>query len=143
MSADEITGAVADALSMQVEVQQIASWPLASSRFLATARVTAANETLWGHGTGASAAVARTRAVMECLERYAQFGCTAPIAIVQSCESLGARAVSPPALGLYSSGQYAAPGFPCVPFTPHSPLEWLEVEDVFGGPPRLIPVEWI
>src|SRR5207248_2585771 len=25
----------------------------------------------------------------------------------------------------------------------HGPLEWLEVEDVFRGPPRLLPVEWV
>src|SRR5262249_43035312 len=49
-------------------------WPLLSSRFLVTARLQTGDVELTGFGAGPSEEIARCRAVMECLERFAQFG---------------------------------------------------------------------
>ncbi len=82
-------------------------------------------------------------AIMECLERLAQFGTEPENVRVATAESLGEAAISPNAFGLYSDAQYAAPGFPFAPYSKKAPLEWVEVIEVGTEQPRFIPVEFV
>ena len=131
-------------LQMEIEVQSAKTLPLRSSCFNATARTAIAHEIIYGFGTGASAEIAQRRAIMECAERYAQFECRdLPIAAVDTYASLEGRAISPVTCGLYSSAQYAVPGFGFAPFSKSEPLEWIEASNLLTGTRRLLPVEFI
>lgn len=143
-TASDITARVIQVLRMDVEQEASEEWPLKTSRVAATARTSMGDEAVYGYGSGASPEEARLRAVMECAERYAQFGRKeVPPSVTDSFESLMGDAISPDTCGLYSFAQYAAPNFGFVPFTKQTPLEWLEVTDMFSGARRLLPVEFI
>jgi ribosomal protein S12 methylthiotransferase accessory factor len=96
-----------------------------------------------GYGSGASAREASVRAMMECVERQAQFGeLRRPISIAAFTEIADA-AIHPLDLGLYSEAQYRAPGFVCSPFSVDARLEWIEGYELVSGVPALAPVEFV
>src|SRR5947209_619244 len=141
---DDTSRALAKTLQMEVETRADESSPLFSSRFFATARAVTEAEIFYGDGAGLSAQAARHRAVMECAERYAQFGClNPPSAAIGSYAALAGDAINPNACGLYSGAQYAGPDFAPAPFTDEESLEWLEVTNLATGKPALLPVEFI
>ncbi|MBF2063167.1 MAG: YcaO-like family protein [Calothrix sp. C42_A2020_038] len=115
-----------------------------SSYFNATAQVCTDIESIYGFGAGNSEDIAMQRAVMECVERYAQFqpNVSTPT-IIQSYASLQENAILPTACGLYSHAQYTASDFKCVPFSEQMPLQWLEVSEVATNNTKLIPIEFI
>lgn len=142
-SARIVLEAAAATLGIAIEVEAEETWPLDSSRFCATARIQAANETFLGYGVGAAEQAARCQAAMECLERQVQFGCSQPSAVTASAVSLGGDALAVEDCGLYCGAQYAAAEFPFAPFSPQAPLEWLPVHNLLTGERRLVPLEFI
>jgi ribosomal protein S12 methylthiotransferase accessory factor len=124
-----------------------------SSYFSATAQVYTDIESIYGFGTGTSKDTAIERAVMEGVERYAQFqpyisapnqnsDCS-PVTVIDSYASLKENAILPTACGLYSNAQYVAPGFSCVPFSEQMPIEWIEVYEALTNTRKLVPIEFI
>lgn len=87
----------------------------------------------------AEAAIAA--AIGEAAERYC--GKLVPPGLIeasyQELRAGGQRAVSPDRLALYSSEQYATPGFPFVPFTPDLPVRWVRGRDVLDREPVWVP----
>src|SRR5215207_2317508 len=135
---------VAEKVHMEVSVSPAKDSPIRSSSFAATAWMPTALETVYGFGAGPSAELARLRATMECIERYAQFAPqNPPVAVVDTYASLKEIAISPSECGLYSSAQYATQNFGFAPFSEHTPLEWVEVLDLLSGAKRLVPVEFV
>jgi ribosomal protein S12 methylthiotransferase accessory factor len=131
--------------SLRITVQPGASgeWPIRTSPFFASARTLSALESIEGFGSGATPQLARLRAVMECAERYAQFGCLdPPVAVVDSFDSLGTEPIAPTACGLYSARQYSTAGFGLAPFSPSATIEWVAIADLASGARRLLPVEF-
>lgn len=128
-------------LGARLAVTDDAAWPLRTSRYIADA---AGARGLIGCGAGKDREAAATRAVMELVERTAQFAPTSvPVATVDSYLRLGAEALCPEQLGLYSEGQYRAAGSRVTPFVPHQSLEWVQVTEVRTGRRRLVPVEFV
>lgn len=108
---------------------------------MAIASVTVDGRVITGFGAAADQEQARNVAIMECAERWAQFG-RLPKPVVRDCaEALGSDALDPRDFGLYAPHQYATPGL--VPFDPQAPLDWLPVIEVATGAKRLIPVEFM
>jgi ribosomal protein S12 methylthiotransferase accessory factor len=58
-------------------------------------------------------------------------------------EAVQEHALSPLAFGLYASAQYAASDFPCQPFDPTQPIEWIGVTDLLDGTLRWVPCEFV
>lgn len=54
----------------------------------------------------------------------------------------GDDAVDPMALARFTPEQYAAPGFPFVPFTRHLPVRWVEGRRLLSGEPAWIPASY-
>ena len=132
------------ALSIEEQHRPGDSWPIRTAQFFAAATAESSLEVIQGFGSGTTPELARLRAVMECAERYAQFGQVAPpIAAVAPFDSLGQDAISPHACGLYSPRQYATPGFGLQPFSERTPIEWLATSDLETGVGRLLPVEFL
>lgn len=81
------------------------------------------------HGSSfVSEKIARLAAIGECVERYSGNWIDPARLIRASYEQLvakGERAVDPMELVLFSPAQYAAPGFPFVPFTRDLPVHWI------------------
>jgi ribosomal protein S12 methylthiotransferase accessory factor len=143
VSDDCLTDLVAE-LRMDVREEPGADWPLALSRHSCVATIAARSaEPIAGFSCAPTAGDARRRAIMECLERYAQFGCAAPRTIVATEEALGAAAISPEALGLYSEDQYDAPRFPFARYSKEEALEWVALTDVTKQQLRYLPVEFV
>ncbi|HEX6290601.1 MAG TPA: YcaO-like family protein [Herpetosiphonaceae bacterium] len=135
---------IIERLKMEVVVRSTSRSTALLPGFSATARTAIGREPIYGSATGSSPELARRRAVMECVERYAQFGCYAPpVAVVDTYAALMPDAISPLACGLYSAAQYASPDFGLAAFSEQEPLEWLDVVDLTTGAPRLLPVEFI
>lgn len=141
---DTVVAKVVQALSIEEQHRRGDGWPIRTAAFFASARTESSLEPIQGFGSGATPELARRRAVMECAERYAQFGQVAPsIAAVASFDSLGQDAISPHACGLYSTRQYAIPGFGLQPFSERAPLEWVAMSDLESRVRRLLPVEFL
>jgi ribosomal protein S12 methylthiotransferase accessory factor len=133
-----------EALRMTVVPGATGDWPIRSARFFAAARTPSDLELIQGFGSGTTPETARLRAVMECAERYAQFGrLEPPVAAIDSFQSLAEDAIAPTTCGLYSPRQYASPDFGLAPFSEREPLEWLTVTDLASGARRLLPVEFV
>ena len=136
--------AAANDLAVALEVEEDGAWPLPASRSFAKAKLVTKSETLEGFGSAASPTLARTRAVMECVERFAQFANAAPVTTISATgESVEPEAVSPWLCGLYSRAQYATWEFPCEPYSPRDVIEWVQVRDLVRAGTRLLPVEFI
>lgn len=143
-SIDTVVAKVVQALSIEEQHRLGDSWPIRTAPFFASARTESPLEVIQGFGSGTTPEMARLRAVMECAERYTQFGQLTPsIAAVAPFDSLGQDAISPHACGLYSPRQYATPGFGLQPFSERTPLEWLATIDLESGVRRLLPVEFL
>jgi ribosomal protein S12 methylthiotransferase accessory factor len=72
--------------------------------------------------------VARAAAIGECIERYCGNWIDPDALVRASYDELigkGDRAIDPLELVLFSPSQYAAPGFPFVPFTRDLPVQWI------------------
>jgi len=85
-------------------------------------------------GTALTPEEARGKAVGEGLERY----CGA-LAVLRASEPtpwrmLGARALHPAAVPLFSARQYSVPGFPYAPFTEDTPARWVPGTTAAGAP---------
>lgn len=119
-----------------------AAWHLPSSRF--TIEAISPRTIVSGHGSASTLALAQRRALMELVERYAQFHChkLSP-ALVASYDSIRDQAIDPRELGLYNSAQYHYPEFPFASFSTSTPIEWIEVHDLRTGTSRLVPLEFI
>ena len=139
----ELAARAAARRGLVVKERRVDRRPLGSVRFVARAATDGLSPLVAGYGSG-TREQARVVAVMECLERQAQFREDVPSAdAVASAQELEPDAISPAAFGLYDRAQYAAPTFPCAPFVPSAPLEWVEVEEVEDGTPRLVPIEFV
>lgn len=142
-SHESIVSAVAECLRVDVSLDPIASWRVSQLRYRATATQGNDPGSIVGQGTAMSEETAQARAVMEWLERSAQFGSTPPrIAVTAPAASVADAAILPPTLGLYTRSQYLA-DLPCAPFSMGDPLEWVEGSDLATGTRRLVPVEFI
>jgi len=142
MSAEGIISEVAERLQIEIRLDSIASWRVSHLRHRATATRQVDPGLFMGQGTGPSEEEASARAVMEWLERYAQFGPVLPRIAVTAPYVSVADAIPPPELGLYAPSQYLA-GFPCAPFRPDDPIEWVEGRDLAAGTRCLVPIEFI
>jgi ribosomal protein S12 methylthiotransferase accessory factor len=139
-----VVARVVQALNIEEQHRPGDNWPIRTSPFFASARTESSLEFIQGFGSGTTPELARLRAVMECAERYAQFGQVTPsIEVVGRFDSLGQDAISPHACGLYSPRQYATPGFGLQPFSDRTSLEWLAMSDLESGVRRLLPVEFL
>jgi ribosomal protein S12 methylthiotransferase accessory factor len=151
---------VVKSLHIQTNLYVEKAAPSGLSYFTATAQVYTDIESIYGFGTGNSKDVAMQRAVMECVERYAQFqphistpnshikglneNCDrSPVTVIDSYASLKKNAILPTACGLYSDAQYAAPGFSCVPFSEQMSIEWIEVSEALTNTRKFVPIEFI
>ncbi|MEO7145899.1 MAG: YcaO-like family protein [Bryobacteraceae bacterium] len=144
VSDDCPTDLVAAELGMDVHEEAGAEWPLTFSRHSCAATIAAGSgEPIQGLSCAPTPGDARRRAVMECLERYAQFGCTAPRTRRGTEASLGPAAISPEAFGLYSDDQYDAPGFPFARYSKGEALDWVELTDLTTQQLRYAPVEFV
>jgi ribosomal protein S12 methylthiotransferase accessory factor len=119
------------------------TWPLVLSRYKVVASMAVGEGQIQGFGCGATAEDARHRAIGECQERYAQFGCAVPRTRIATGVALGETAISPESLGLYSDTQYAVPDFPFGRYSNRCPMEWVEVADVETQQPFWLPVEFV
>jgi ribosomal protein S12 methylthiotransferase accessory factor len=84
---------------------------------------------------------ARAAAIGEAVERYCGniIPPDLPRATFASLRNQGLSAVDPNTLCLYSRRQYAAAGFPFVPFTHDLPVEWVWGHDLLSDEPTLLP----
>ena len=99
--------AIVRALDMEVEMCSESIGARHLPHFRAVARTDTPHETIYGCGSGHTPEIARHGALMECAERYAQFGCVEPrISVVDAYAALLPHAISPAACGLYSRAQY-------------------------------------
>jgi len=135
--------AAAERLHMRVDVQVVEDWPLALARTTASAVLSDSDGGFRGDGAGTDQDEAVLRAVMECVERFAQFGCEAPLVEAAPFARVRERAIRPVSFGLYSRAQYGWPGFPCQPFAEDDTLEWVAVTDVLDQQAVLVPIEFI
>jgi len=92
---------------------------------------------------GLDRAEAATRATTRALARY----CAAlyerdglPLAAPAEATF---RSVKPTDFALYSSAQYAAPGFPFVPFEPGTPVRWASVIELTTGQQIFLPAAFV
>jgi ribosomal protein S12 methylthiotransferase accessory factor len=134
---------VAAELDIKVRETAHSEWPLGLSRHSCVATLAAGAEQIEGVASAQAAEDARRRAVMECLERHAQFGCTKPLTRAATGASLGAIALSPESLGLYSDSQYDNPSFQFARYSDQEVLEWVDLIDVSTGQLRYLPAEFV
>src|ERR1700693_2083531 len=136
--------AAQERLGLHVELRRAAG-PLAGAPFRAVARARDATPgMIAGYGAGDSAERAALLAVMEYVERQAQFGAPElPTATVAPYAALGDEALCPAAFGLYAEPQYADPTFECERFHAEAPREWVPAFDLHDGTRRLIPIELV
>jgi len=116
--------------------------PVGASRFKALAR-TGGDRPIVGFGAGATEQAARVRAVLECVERLAQFAAREPPGVVACRLDELPDAVAPAELGLYSSHQYAALSGRVTAFSEEMVLDWLPMRDLRTGRERFVPVETV
>jgi ribosomal protein S12 methylthiotransferase accessory factor len=136
--------AIVRALDMELEMRSESIGARHLPHFRAIARTHTPHETIYGCGSGHTPEIARHGALMECAERYAQFGCVEPrISVVDAYAALLPHAISPAACGLYSRAQYEIPNFGLAPFSESDRLEWVEVHDLASSACQLIPVEFV
>ena len=90
------------------------------------------------HGSGDSQDSARTVALMEAIERYCGLFPPQPD-IICSFAHLDGTALLPTELPLFSTAQYARPGFPYCPFEPDLTLGWTWGWNVSRGERILVP----
>ncbi|GIG92093.1 YcaO-like family protein [Plantactinospora endophytica] len=126
--------------------------PVGPATAAAHAMISVDGETVRGFGAGRTPERARTVAVWECVERWAQFGRSAaeasgssyPAHVTRdSYAALGEVAIHPSDLGLYAQAQYRRPDFGLAAFDERAPLEWLPVNELVTGAQRLVPVEFL
>jgi ribosomal protein S12 methylthiotransferase accessory factor len=134
---------VAAELDIKVREDAHADWPLFLSRHSSVATIAAGAEQIEGIGCALTEEDARRRAVMECLERHAQFGCTTPLTRAATGASLGATVLSPKSLGLYGDNQYDNPCFQFARYSEQDVLEWVDLIEVSTGQRRWLPVEFV
>jgi ribosomal protein S12 methylthiotransferase accessory factor len=140
----EIAALARKRLGISIATYALQDWPLRSVSSIASGVRKAGASPIQGFGGGGSPEEAGLVATMESVERYSQFRSETPAPkAVAPWEDVRSYAISPLALGLYSSAQYAAPDFPCGPFDPAQPLEWIGVTDMIDGTLRLAPCEFI
>jgi len=92
----------------------------------------------WTHGAASTPDEARLVALVEALERYCGTFVPRP-AVTAAFDTVADAALWPPDLPLYSSRQYAQPGFPFRPFDPHEPMAWGWAWNVVRECPQLVP----
>ncbi len=90
------------------------------------------------HGSGDSEEAARTVALMEAIERYCGLFPPQPD-VICSFAHLNGTALMPTALPLFSTAQYARPGFPYRPFESDMTLGWTWGWNVSRGERILVP----
>jgi ribosomal protein S12 methylthiotransferase accessory factor len=98
------------------------------------------------HGEGfafdGDTAAAEALACVEGLERlFALDSFPSGGGFVQCWRALGARAVDPRTLQLYTQAQYETPGFPYRPFDPDAPIRWVVGVRAIDGEPVAVPVD--
>jgi ribosomal protein S12 methylthiotransferase accessory factor len=132
-------------LGIKVEEEKNSDWKLLLSRYSFHATLTTTDgEQFDGYGSAADKEMARLMAVMECLERAAQFGPKSPLpSRVATAASLGAESILLENLGLYCEAQYRMSGFPCARFLDQEEIEWVEVRDLRTSQVKLIPIEFV
>jgi ribosomal protein S12 methylthiotransferase accessory factor len=94
-------------------------------------------------GSGMSRAEAAAAAVGEALERYSLSYVDPSRLRVASAEELGEGAVDPDRFALFASWQYAADGFPFVPFRRTTRVAWVEGWRIRDGAPAWVPAELV
>jgi len=134
------------ALRLAIEVREepgAADWPLILSRHCFVARLGRSAEQVEGFGCASTVAAAREFAIMECLERYAQFQRTPPQLRRASGALLGEAVLPPESLGLYAQDQYGDPDFPFARYSPEATLDWVEVIDAASRQRYHVPAEFV
>jgi ribosomal protein S12 methylthiotransferase accessory factor len=93
-------------------------------------------------GIGLDHASAVSAALGETGERYS-LSCVPRQRIVRSTAAALAGSVAPGRFGLFRRHEYAAPGFPFVPFTDETPVRWIDGWDVRTGDLAWLPAELV
>ena len=94
-----------------------------------------------GAGYAADPAAARAAAIGEAIERYAA---AQPHDLTEPrCAARLDGAVEPERFALFGDGQYAAPGFPFVPFTSRTPVRWAAGRSLADGRPVFLPAQLV
>jgi ribosomal protein S12 methylthiotransferase accessory factor len=117
--------------------------PVRTAAAAAHARLVTGGVVIDGFGAAPEPEQARLVAVMECAERWAQFGRSDAPAVHDSYAALAGPAVCPLDFGLYAPFQYRQPDFGLAGFDERALLEWVQVTDVATGERRLVPVEFV
>ena len=120
------------------------------ARFVGTGCLLAATDEVLGTNSvdtagaaNVSRAASRAAAIGEAVERYAGAASSNADRPRASAHSLGDAAVDPTRFAYFRPEQLATPGFPFVPFTPHTPLRWVEGFGVPGCDPALLPAQLV
>ena len=120
------------------------------ARFVGTGCLLAATDEVLGIGTvdhaggaNVSRAAARAAALGEAVERYAGVASSNANRPRASASSLGDAAIDPASFTFFRPEQLAAPGFPFVPFTPDTPIRWVEGFRVPGCESILLPAQLV
>jgi len=84
-------------------------------------------------------------AVGEAVERYCGNAMPRriPVASYRELRDRGIKAVDPASLALYSAQQYAAAGFPFVPFTQDLPTQWVTATDLASADEVRVPASLV
>jgi ribosomal protein S12 methylthiotransferase accessory factor len=96
-----------------------------------------------GTGVGLTRSAALASTVGELIERYAAWRCCRADNLWATYAEVAARAVSPQRFTLYTSRQYAQPGFHFAPAQPMRPLSWAEAWSVIRQRTVLVPSEFV
>ena len=94
-------------------------------------------------GAGRTRREAAAAAVGEALERYSAGIVPHERLVVGSARELGADAVEPERFALFSPRQHAEAGFPFRPFTPTTPVPWVEGYSLPDRARALLPAELV
>jgi ribosomal protein S12 methylthiotransferase accessory factor len=95
----------------------------------------------YGSGTAETRERALAAALGECAERYAASQVDEASVRVLSAAELGPAAAPPSSFALFHAFQYAAEGFPFVPFTAATRLRWSPAFRLPGGEPAFVPTQ--
>lgn len=121
-------------------VQEVLAGP-ADVRLVTAWCETAHPHAVSGGGSGATLAGARAAAIGEAVERYSASCIDADSLVVATARELGPAAVDPRRFALFSSRQYASPGFPYVRFDADTRISWVEGVRLPDGGPAWLPAQ--
>jgi thiazole/oxazole-forming peptide maturase SagD family component len=131
------TAALTEEYALDVRVSDDGLIP--SGRYRAAAN----GRNLVGTASAPTPQMAGERAVFEWLERFAQFGPRQMARLPVGRRADVAGALDPRVFGLYTSQQYASPGFPCRPYSDDERYAWVRLTRLGGRSTAFVPAEFI